>query len=134
MSPRRGAAAVEFAVMAPIIFLFTFAGIEFGRAQMAIHGLEAAAREGCRLAVSWEASQDGVEEVVAGRLQSLGISTYTLATDPADVMAAQQWSPVTVRIEVPYRNVSWLPLPGFLDDVTFSGSCTLPQESDRSGS
>ena len=131
---RRGAAVVEFAFVAPLIFLFAFAGIEFGRLQMAIHGLEAAAREGCRTAVSWNTSQRDVEQVVADRLASFGISGYTLTTDPNPVTSAQQWAPISVRIETTYDQVSWLPGPRFLQRVRLAGSCTLPQESDPSDS
>jgi len=128
--PRRGAAVVEFAFVAPLIFLFAFAGIEFGRLQMAMHGLEASAREGCRTAVTCNASQDDVEQVVADRMASFGLSGYSLTTDPNPVSSALQWAPICVRIEVAYDRVSWLPTPSFLRGVTLTGSCTLPQESD----
>ena len=127
---RRGAATIEFALVAPIIFLFLFASIEFGRVLMVFHGLEAAAREGCRTAVSWNVAQADVEQTVDDRLTSFGISGYTLTTDPATVSSAGQWEPITVRIEVTYDQVSWLPVPSYLGGITLAGSCTLPQESD----
>lgn len=130
-SSRRGAAAVEFAMVAPIIFLLLFSTIEFGRALMAIHGLETAAREGCREAVSWDPSTDNIQQTVADRLTPFGISGYTLTLDPATPQSADQWDPVTVKIDVPYAQVSWLPLPQFLQDLTLSSSCTLPQESNH---
>jgi Flp pilus assembly protein TadG len=128
---RRGAVAVEFAVIAPLIFVLLFAGVEFGRTLMAYHGLEAAAREGCRRAVAWNATQQSVEQTVAERLTSFGISSYTLTTDPAVVTSAALWDPITVRVEVPYGRVSWLPLPKYLQGITLAGSCTVPQEANR---
>ena len=130
---RRGAATVEFAFIAPLVFLFVFVGIEFGRALMAFHGLEAAAREGCRTAISWQATTQDVENTVAERLGTFGISNYTLTIEPNPLSQAEQWEPVTVRIVVSYDDVSWLPTSRYLKGTMLSGSCTLPQESSPSG-
>lgn len=131
---RRGAAAVEFAIVAPLIFLLLFAGIEFGRVLLTFHGLDAAAREGCRRAVRWDATQDDVEQTVANSLTVFGIPDYDLTTEPSRVASARQWDPVTVRIEVTYGQLSWLPTPQFMQGITLAGSCTLPEESDPADS
>ncbi len=126
---RRGAATVEFAMVAPVIFLFFFASIETGRLLMAIHGLDAAAREGCRQAISWGVTSEKVEQSVAARLTNLGISGHSMTIEPDPPANAQQWDPVTIQIVVPYGKVTWLPLPRFLQEATLRGSCTLPKES-----
>ena len=127
---RRGAATVEFALVCPLIFLFFFTAIEFGRLQMAIHGLQAAAREGCRLAVSWNASQNDVEQVVNNRLTSFGLPNYKLTMSPSVFSSAAEWEPVTIQVETTYDEVSWLPVPKFAHGINLVGSCTLPKESD----
>ena len=48
---RRGGAAVEFAVVAPMVFLVLFAIFEYGRYFMVRHLMDSAAREGVRYAV-----------------------------------------------------------------------------------
>ena len=48
---RRGAAAVEFAVVAPIFLLLVFGMIEYGRMVMVQQVLTNASREGARVAV-----------------------------------------------------------------------------------
>lgn len=131
---RRGAVAVEFAVIAPLIFLFFFASVEFGRVLMVIHGLEAAAREGCRVAVGWNATTQEVEDTVDERLKEFKISGHELTIEPNPPTGARQWEPISVKISVSYDNVGWLPMPGFLKGITLSGSCTLPQESDQQDS
>ena len=128
---RRGATVVEFALVAPLIFLLIFASIEFGRMQMTLHGLNASAREGCRTAVTWNASQQSVEQAVRDRMVSFGIVNYSLTTDPDPTSKAGQWEPITVRVTVNYDDVSWLPAPRFLRGVTLAGTSTLPQESDQ---
>ena len=131
---RRGAAAVEFAFVAPVIFLFLFAAIEFGRVLMVADGLETAAREGCRRAIERGATQQDVENTVADRLGPFGVSDYALTVEPSPPSSACQWEPITVRIAVTYDNVSWLPVPRYLKTIVLTGSSTLPQESDQCGS
>ena len=48
---RRGAAAVEFAVVAPVFFILIFGMIEFGRMVMVQQVITNASREGARLSV-----------------------------------------------------------------------------------
>ncbi len=48
---RQGAAAVEFAIVAPVFFLMVFGMIEFGRAIMVKQVMTNAARDGARLAI-----------------------------------------------------------------------------------
>ena len=64
---RRGAATVEFAVVAPVFFLLVFGMIEYGRMVMVQQIIVNAAREGCRAAVldgSTGPSITGAEYVV----------------------------------------------------------------------
>jgi Flp pilus assembly protein TadG len=127
---RRGATVVEVAVVSPLIFLLVFAGIEFGRLMMATHGLEEAAREGCRTAVLNDVTYADVQTAVDARLATFGMSGHTMTTVPAQPETALQWEPVTVNIAVPYRGVSWLPTPTFLGGIVLSASCTLSKESE----
>ncbi len=129
-SDRRGATVVEFAFIAPVLFLVVFASIEFGRAMMAVHALEGAAREGCRVAIIKGATAEAVEDKVASLMDVVGISDYTMTMDPASPISAAQWQPVTVSISVSYQNISWLPVPQFLGGIPLTGTCTLPRESD----
>ena len=128
---RRGVVTVEMAFITPLIFLLVFASIEFGRVLMVTHGLEEAAREGCRKAILAQATADEVKSVVDTRLNTFGISGHTLATDPTQFNTACQFDPVTVKVSVPYSDVSWLPTLKFLSQIQLSASCTLPMESDQ---
>lgn len=130
---RRGTASVEFALVAPLIFLFFFGSIEFGRLIMIMHALDSAAREGCRVAVTWKATRQDVADTVSERLATFGITDYTLMVEPNSPSQVSQWAPISVHIEAAYTDLAWLPVPKYLQEITLSGSCTLPQESDRSG-
>lgn len=131
---RRGSATVELAVVAPVVFLLIFAAVEFGRLLMAMHGLEEAAREGCRQAILVESTSTEVQDTVAARLGTFGISGYTLTTEPSPPTDACQFEPVTVKITVPYTGVSWLPTPKFLGAIQLNASCTFSREADACGS
>src|SRR5882757_936386 len=48
---RRGAAAVEFAIVAPVFFLLVFGMVEYGRMIMVQQVITNAAREGARVGV-----------------------------------------------------------------------------------
>jgi len=60
----RGAAAVEFALIAAVLFVFVFGIIEFGRLFSELEVLTSAAREGAR-AAAVRGTSDEVEQAVA---------------------------------------------------------------------
>jgi Flp pilus assembly protein TadG len=119
------------AVVAPLLFLFFFAAIEFGRLLMVVHGLESAAREACRVAIDRSGVRRDIGGLVSDQLAAFGVSDYKLNVNPNPPSSACQWQPVTVEIVVTYDKVSWLPAPTYLKGIALSGSCTLPQESDK---
>jgi hypothetical protein len=51
--------------------------------------------------------------------------------EPTSPSLACQFDPVTVRLSLTYRDVSWLPAPNFLKDLPINMSYTLPRESDE---
>ncbi len=118
-APRRGAAALEFAVVAPLLFMLILGLIEFGRLMMVQEVLTNGAREGARQAVLPHATQSDVTTTVQNYMTANMVSGYTLTnTDPA---TASGGSNVTVTVSVPYANVSWLPA----GVVRWSGEQTL---------
>ncbi len=128
---RRGSATVEMALVAPLVFMLIFAAIEFGRLLMAIHGMEEAAREGCRVAVLKDSTTNSVTQTVNNRLATFGISQSQLTITPNPPGNAEQWDPVSVNISVTYENVSWLPTSQYLKGKTISVTSTLPREAAK---
>ena len=129
---RRGAAAVEFAIVAPVFFLMVFGMIEFGRALMVQQVLTNASREGARVGVldSPTPTRDQVLSTVNTYLQSAGISGSTVTINPTEPTTAGYGMPVTVTIQVPFSNVSWLPAPWFLTgNVQLTASSVMRRET-----
>ncbi len=125
---RTGSVAVEFAIVAIPLFTFVFAGIEFGRAMLALQTMEEAARTGGRVAILQGASQQKIEDAVKEVLQPAGISTYTIEVTPQNYASLSRWTPITVAISANYSDMSWLPAPRYLSGVTLSASSTFPKE------
>jgi Flp pilus assembly protein TadG len=111
---RRGAAAVEFALVATVFFMFVFAIFEIGRLVMLQQIMGEACRQGARRAILENATESGVVSQVQARLTANSIpgSTVTItwpnkATQPNMANLGFQ-DPITVRATVPYSDVSWL--------------------------
>ena len=130
---RKGSAIIEFAAVAPVLFLLMFASIEFGRALMAVQSLEEAARSGCRVAILRGATSAEVEAEVDRILGPTGIGTRTVDTQPTNVAQAPRWSPVTVAVSAAFDSMSWLPLPRYLEGKTYTAECSLPKEYSAGG-
>ena len=125
---RRGAVAVEFAVVAPMLLAIVVGLIELNRVYDAQNTLEAAAREGARFAAMDRTGmmQDGqtanqkLEQDIQNFLQTSGIpaSDITVSVRDAenpDVVfdlddPANDLRLFLVQIEVPFSAVSYTPI------------------------
>ena len=129
-SSRRGAAAVEFAVIAPLLFMLIFGMIEIGRAIMVAQIVVNASREGCRQATL---SSKTVAEVVTWTTQylnSAGVSSTAIAstalydedgnaiTNLSNISAGD---PVRMTVTVNFAQLTWLPA-GFAMSVMPQGA------------
>lgn len=125
---RRGTAAVEFAVIAIPLFLFVFGSLEFGRAMMVVQSLDEAARVGCREAILDGSTNQEIVDAIDALLQTAGINQYSITMNPDPPTNAAQWAPVTITVNASIANASWLPLPRYFANKSFTASCTLPRE------
>jgi len=123
---RRGAAAVEFALVAiPFLFL-VFTMVEFGRYVMIYQILVDAAREGARQAVVESATPADVETSVQNLLDQCTLSEATIDVSPDDNFDAL-WlnDPITVTVSVSYGDVSWISPIWIAGSPTLSATCTM---------
>ena len=134
-SRRPAAAVVEFAFVAPVLFLFILALFEFGRAFMVCELLTESVRVGCRQAIIEGTSSAQIQQTVASYLTSMGIkgdSVGIVINDAAinAVEAANQpaYTEMTVQVTVPARSVSWVPNPLFVKSGILSGQFTMRRE------
>ncbi len=130
---RRGAAAVEFAVVAPFLFLMVFGSIEFGRAMMAKELLANAARQGARAGAIAGKSDSDIASVVTTSLSSTGIAgasapTVTVNGNSVNASTAATGDQVAVTVSVPVNSITWLPVSWFLSNTTLSETAVMRRE------
>jgi Flp pilus assembly protein TadG len=128
---RQGAAAVEFAVVAPVFFLLVFGMIEYGRMVMVQQIIVNSAREGCRAAVLDGSTTSGVKSTVITAMSSgnITITTSNVTVSPDPPSNAEFGDPVTVTVTVPFNQVSWLPSPMYLGGKSMTASTTMRRET-----
>ncbi len=119
---RKGTAAVEFALVAPVFTLIIFGAVEMGRALQVQSALDNAVREGCRgfaertatLSSGWQTGTAAYAQyLVTDSLSnaSLGINTANVtvtAVSSAVTISGLSLTQVTVTATVPYSKVAYL--------------------------
>ena len=110
---RVGAAAVEFALIAPLMLLFTFGLIELGRTTLVKDCATHATREGARVGIRPSATTAEVTDRVHRELALMSIDQATVEIEPAALESAPPGSYVTVRVRIPISTVTWI--PGYFD-------------------
>lgn len=122
---RAGAAAVEFAIVAPVFFLFVFAMFEFSRVNVLRHTADNAAYEAARRAIVPGASaEDAIAE--ADRLLGVvGARGAVVNVDPRRITADTR--SVTVSVDVPMNRNS-LVVSRFTNDAVLRSRSTMRTE------
>lgn len=126
---RRGAAVVEFAAVAPVLFLLIFGMIEFGRMVMVQQVLTNASREGARVGILDGATNSEVTNVVQNYLNAANINGAKVETDPKNIEDAGAGDSVKVIVTVDFNKVTWLPAPIFLGGKGLSASTVMRRET-----
>jgi TadE-like protein len=136
---RRAVAAVEFALILPLIVLLLLGAIEGARAVMVTHALQEAAQAGCRVYSVEGSTKAQASAIIDTALLNAGVSNYLITFSPtskADVNVPLE--PVSINVSIPYSKVAWV-APIFLSGANLSGNCVMPADliqsdgGDRNG-
>ena len=100
---RKGAVAVEFALVLPLLFLMMFAFYEISRASMIQHATEASAYEGARAGIIPGATQQEIEDQVGFILRSVGVENFTV--DVQQNVTVDDAMKVQVTVNVPFTEI-----------------------------
>lgn len=125
---RRGAALVEFAVIAPLMVLFTLGLIDLGRMTMVKQLLINASREGARAATLPGATTESIHTDILDMLESSGV-TGTVTLNPSLLSEATPGSNITVTVQAEANSVSWLGNSLFMSGKILRASTTMRRES-----
>ena len=124
---RRGVAAVEFAIVAPLFFLLVLGCIELGRALMVQQILTNASRTGARVAVTLSGTEASAvaaaSDFAAGA--SVGGIDVTVTPNPTSASAGDM---VSVTVTVPFADVTWIPAPWFMGGKTLTATSVMRKE------
>lgn len=122
---RRGVTAVEFAFVAPTLFLLVFSAVEFARVNVIKHTIQNAAYEAARRGIVPGATTDNVRAVADSFLASSSINCASVTMSPSTITPTTE--EVTVSITVSLDGNGWI-TPLFFKGKTVSASCTLERE------
>lgn len=112
--PRRGAAALEFALIAPMLVFMFLGMIEITRGLQVRNTLSDAARQACRLGIQAGYDNASVKSAVDSILQQNGINPAQASLEiqvngkAADVKTALPNDRISARIQVPADKVGWI--------------------------
>jgi Flp pilus assembly protein TadG len=122
---RHGAAAVEFALTAPVFFLFLLAAFEFGWLNVIRHTADNAAYEAARTAMvpgataaEARATANSLLRIIGTRGAKINVSPSTIGIDTDEV---------TVDIDIPMKR-NGLIVPRFTKSTTIRSTSTLRTE------
>jgi Flp pilus assembly protein TadG len=128
LAERRGAALIEFAIIAPIFFLLVLGIFEFGRGMMVQAMLASAAQQGARAGSLTNAQASDVTTAANEYLTPAGISGATIVVTPSPPSSALPGQDVKVTVSIGYAQVSWIPAPKFLKNKTLSSTAIVQRE------
>ncbi|NOZ40505.1 MAG: pilus assembly protein [Planctomycetes bacterium] len=126
---RRGAATVEFAIVAPVFILFVLGIVEYGRAMMVQQLLTNATREGARRAVVQGVTATEASDIVESMLSNAGVTGAEVTVTPTSLATIGHGSPLTVSASVLYDDVNWLPVPRFLGSTMMTAQAVMRRET-----
>jgi Flp pilus assembly protein TadG len=124
---RRGATAVEFALTAPLLFLFVFAGIEFSRAMLVRHAVQSAAMAGARVGIIPGADIADCELAANDALDLARIQGTNVVVEPTGgITSTTELVTVTVTADM---NSNSLPMSKFIIGRQMAQTITLRREN-----
>lgn len=114
----RGIAAVEAAIVFPLLLILTLGVIEYGWMFLKAQQVTNAARHAARIGIRPDSTNESVLEqiLVVMTLAELESSGYSVTFVPVDLTSIAVGDPLEVKITVPWANVgimntSFLPTP-----------------------
>ena len=126
-SKRRAAVAIEFALTAPVFFLFMFSCLEFARVCMIRSTIENAAFEGARTGIVPGSTKSSCEAAAEFYLDIVGINNRTVTCNTLTNTTDE----VTVTVSVPIDINNGYLTPRYFLGSTLSSTITLTREPQQ---
>ena len=107
---RRGAAIVEFAVVAPLFVAILLGTIEACSMVFLRQSVEMAAYEAARVAIVNQTKSDQVQQAAKNVLDSRKVKDYAIKITPSDFQGAPYGSFIQIEVTAPCSSNSLLPV------------------------
>jgi Flp pilus assembly protein TadG len=126
----RGAAAVEAAIVFPLLLLLTLGVIEYGWLFLKVHQITNATRYGARIAIRPGSSTADVINDIDSLMATADLQTsgYSVVFIPADITSVAVGDPVEVKVTVPWANISLMNLSLLPAPANIGSSVTMAKE------
>ncbi len=126
----RGAAAVEMAIVLPLLLLLILGVIEYGWMFLKNQGVTNVARQTARVAARYEVSDAEVQAALSSAITAAGLSTsgYAMVMNPADTSVLEPGDTLSVTVTVPYANIRLLGVPFLPAPANLSATITMATE------
>lgn len=122
---RSAATTVEFAVIAPLLFMVLLGSLEFARVNQVMNATSFSAYQGCRQAIVPGAKASDATTEVNRVLSANLISSGTVTVNPSTI--TNSTDTVTVTVAINLDSVCWI-IPRFTTGKTITRTCTLTRE------
>lgn len=127
-NPRqRGLAAVEMALVAPLLFLLCFGMIEYGWLFLKAQQITNAARQGARVGATIDGTSADVNASINAVMAAANIAGHTVTITPAPDSLATG-STFTVTVTVPYASVQFIGIPFIPTPASLSAATAMAKE------
>lgn len=123
---RRGAHAVEFALTAPLLFLFVFTCVEFARMNSIRHTVDNASYEAARVGITPDGTNADVQAAALRIMAAVGARNSTVQTTPTVI--TPETEEITVTVTTPVADNGFI-APVFFADRELVGQTTLNRET-----
>ena len=122
---RTGAAVVEFALTASLLFLLIFTAVEFLRVNTIVNSAENAVYEGAREGIVPGATAEQAREAARAIIAAIGVRGASVTVAPQTLSTSTP--EITLTVEIPLEENSFIS-PRFFLGKTLTKSCTLSRE------
>jgi Flp pilus assembly protein TadG len=125
-SVRGGSAAVEFAIVAPLLFTLVVGIMQFGRILMVQQILVTAAEAGARTAIMTGKTDANVSTAISNFMSAANITGYSSSDSPLLSTSPASGTAIAVTVSVPYTSIGWTgSVPIDFSKTTLSASVTM---------
>ena len=127
---RRALAAVEAALVLPLLALLMFGLLTYGLLFLRAQQVTGAARRGARVAARADATNAEVLSAVDAMMLAASIpnAAYSTTLNPADIENVETGQPVTITVNVIYAAAFGPDIPVIPTPANLSGSVTMAKE------